>query len=158
MVANDGDITIGAQIASNGSALVSKGDIRLIGTSTDFNSSSATQLGLNLYAQGNILIDAYDLDSTGAGTFHSVKLQGVVYAWKDITVLAADGSGTSVGPFSLKGSLVAYGGDPAGASTAGTGNVTVSAGSVDITYDPSYVAGLAPAGPFSLEMLSWHQF
>ncbi|MBX3170689.1 MAG: hypothetical protein KF760_25010 [Candidatus Eremiobacteraeota bacterium] len=158
MVANDGDITIGAQIASNGSALVSKGDIRLIGTSTDFNSSSGTQLGLNLYAQGNILIDAYDLDSTSGGSFHSVKLQGVVYAWKDITVLAADGSGTSVGPFTLKGSMVAYGGDPAGPSTTGAGNVTVTAGSVDITYDPSYVAALAPAGPFSMEILSWHQF
>ncbi|MBS2034471.1 hypothetical protein JST97_05775 [bacterium] len=158
MLANDGDITIGAQIASNGSALVSKGDIHLIGTSTDFNSSSGTQLGLNLYAQGSITVDAYDLDATAGGTFHSVKLQGVVYAWKDVTVLAADGSGSSTGPFTLKGSLVAYGGDPAGSSTAGTGNVTITAGSVDITYDPSYVAGLAPAGPFSMKVLSWHQF
>lgn len=158
MLANDGDITIGAQIQSNGSALVSKGDIHLIGTSTDFNSSSGTQLGLNLYAQGSISIDAYDLDATAGGTFHSVKLQGVVYAWKDITVLAANGSGTSVGPFTLKGSLVAYGGDPAGSSTAGVGNITIAAGTVDVTYDPSYVASLAPTGPFSLEVLSWHQF
>jgi hypothetical protein len=158
MLASDGDITIGAQIASNGSALVSKGDIHLIGTSTDFNSSSGTQLGLNLYAQGSITVDAYDLDATSGGTFHSVKLQGVVYAWKDVTVLAANSSGTSTGPFTLKGSLVAYGGDPAGTSTAGVGNVTIQAGSMDVTYDPSYVAGLAPTGPFAMKVLAWHQF
>ena len=155
VMANNGDITIGAQVHSNGSAIVSQGDIALIGTSTDLSSTPGSQLGLNLYAQGDITIDAYELGASG-GAFHGVNLQGVIYAWHNITVLAADGS--SSGPFKLKGSLVAYGGDPAGSPSPGTAQASVTAGSMDITYDPTYVAGLAPGGPFTLEVVAWHQF
>jgi hypothetical protein len=155
VLANDGDITIGAQVHSNGSALVTKKDIALIGTSTDLSSTPGTQLGLNLYAQGNITIDAFDLDTSG-GTFHGVKLQGVVYAWHNINILASNGS--SAAPFNLKGSLVAYGGDPAGSPSPGTAEANVAASSIDITYDPSYVASLVSGGPFALEVVSWHQF
>ena len=155
VMANDGDITIGAQVHSNGSAIVSQKDIALIGTSTDLSSTPGSQLGLNLYAQGNITIDAYELGSSG-GTFHGVNLQGVIYAWHNIDILAADG--TSAGPFKLKGSMVAYGGDPAGSPSPGTAQANVKAGNMDITYDPSYVASLAPGGPFTLEVVSWHQF
>ena len=153
--ANDGNITIGAQIQGNGSALISKKDIALIGTSTELSSTPGAQLGLNLYAEGNITIDAYNLQSTG-GTFHGVDLKGIVYAWKNVAVLASDG--TSFAPFRLRGSMVAYGGDPSADPTPGLAEARVQAGTVDITYDPSYLASLMQGGPFSLEVLSWHEF
>ncbi|MBN9419656.1 MAG: hypothetical protein J0I12_29640 [Candidatus Eremiobacteraeota bacterium] len=153
--ANDGSITIGTQIKGVSSALVSKANIALIGTSTDLNSSPGTQLGLNLYAQGNITIDAFQLDSTG-GQFRSFNLAGIVYAWNDVNVLMGNSSGG--GSFSLKGGLVAYGGDPSTTAVAGQGKATLQAAAMSLTYDPSYMADLLSSGPFDLDIQSWHEF
>lgn len=153
--ANDGSITIGTQIKGVSSALVSKADISLIGTSTDLSSSPGTQLGLNLYAQGNITIDPFQIDSSG-GQFRSFSLGGIVYAWHDVNVLMANASGG--GTFNLKGGLVAYGGDPSTTAVAGQGKAFLQAAAVSLTYDPSYMADLLSSGPFDLNILSWHEF
>ncbi|MBX3166016.1 MAG: hypothetical protein KF760_01345 [Candidatus Eremiobacteraeota bacterium] len=155
-LANDGAITIGTQIKGTSSALVSKSDIALIGTSTDLSSSPGTQLGLNLYAQGNITIDAFQLDSSG-GQFRSFNLGGILYAWNDVNVLMGDSSGG--GTFNLRGGLVAYGGDPSQTSVAaGQGKANLKAASMSLTYDPAYLASLLSSGPFDLDILSWHEF
>lgn len=154
-LANSGKITIGAQVDGNGSSIVSESDIALIGTSTDLSSNPGSQLGLNLYSKGTITIDTYKLDSSGA-TFGSVNLKGIMYSWFGINVLA--GSDTESAPFTMRGSMVAYGGDPAGNPTPGMAQAAIKASSIDITYDPSYVANLVSGGPFTLDVLSWHEF
>lgn len=151
-----GNIIIGAQIQGNGAAIVSSGNISLIGTSSDLNSNAGTAMGLNLYSQGVVTIDAYKLDPSGTASFHGVKLQGVVYAWNGINILAGKASGSA--PFSLQGSMVAYGGDPTLASVAGSAPTNITAQSATLTFDPSYVVNLVRQGPFALTVLSWHEF
>lgn len=156
--ANEGNIVIGAQIEGNGSAIVAtgaNGNISLIGTSTDLSSSPGSQLGINLYATGTITLDAFKLDSSGS-SFGGVNLKGVMYAWHDINVLV--GNSSSSAPFTMRGSMVAYGGDPASNPTPGAAQALVRAGSVDLTYDPSYVTTLLNSGPFTLSVVALHEF
>ena len=151
-----GSIVLGSQIDGNGAALVSKEDIALIGTSTELSSRPGTQLGLNLYAQKTITIDTFKLDSAGSSEFRGISLAGIVYAWQGVNIYA--GNSTASGPFTLKGSIVSYGGDPASAPLAGSAKTNIRASSADIQYDPALATNLLQSGPFLLQTVSWHQF
>lgn len=152
----DGSIILGSQIQGNGAAIISGKDISLIGTSTELSSSPGSLLGLNLYAQGTINLDAFKLDPSGAGSFHGINLNGILYSWQGINVFA--GNSTTSADFHMRGSMVAYGGDPAGAPVVGAARTNIKARSANILFDPSYVASLVAGGPFSLQVVSWHEF
>ncbi len=152
----NGSMILGSQIQGNGAALISGKDISLIGTSTELSSSPGSLLGLNLYAQGTITIDAYKMDPSGTGSFHGVNLKGILYSWQGINVFA--GNSTTSADFNMRGSMVAYGGNPAAAPVVGGAATNIKARSASIVFDPSYVASLVAGGPFALQVVSWHEF
>jgi len=166
VVKNSGNLIFGSQIQGNGAALVSEGDIQLIGTSSDLSSTPGESVGLNLYAQGNILINSFKLDSTGAAEFHGVNLQGVVYSWGNVTVQVGDSSipTSSWGNINIRGALVAYGGDPGAAVTPysgsnSAGRIQISGAQVDVQFDPAYLTGLyqnVPT-PAPLQVSAWYE-
>lgn len=153
---SQGSLIFGSQIKGNGAALVAKKDIALIGTSSDLSSDPGAALGLNLYAEGQITIDAFKLDPNGLSSFHGINLHGVIYAWNGVQILA--GNATTSAPFSMVGSMVAYGGNPANAPQPGTAEALIEANSAGIQFDPSYVAGLVSHGPFTMTITAWHEF
>ena len=150
-----GSITLGSQVLGNGAALVSSKDISLIGTSTELSSEPGESLGLNLYAQGSINIDAFKLDRTTGG-FRNIAIRGILYAWQGVSIFAGRSGGNS--QFNLTGELVSYGGDPSSDPLAGSARTTIQANNSTITFDPSYVAGLLHSGPFTFQVLGWHEF
>lgn len=150
-----GSITLGSQVQGNGAALVSSKDISLIGTSNEFSSTPGEALGLNLYAQGTINVDAFKLD-TDTATFRSMSMKGILYAWQGVNIFA--GNSDSNSRFDLTGELVAYGGDPTGPPVPGVAKTTIHANNSTIIFDPSYVANLLETGPFSFQILAWHEF
>lgn len=119
------------------------------------SSTPGESLGLNLYAQGTITIDAFQLDTSNAA-FRNISLRGILYAWRGVNILAGNQGGNA--RFDLTGQLVAYGGDPAGAPQPGLAQTTIRANPSRIVFDPSYVAGLVSSGPFSFHTLAWHEF
>ena len=166
VVKNAGSLIFGSQIQGNGAALVSAADIQLIGTSSDLSSTPGNSMGLNLYAQKNILINSFKLDSAGTADFHGVKLQGVVYSWGNVTINVGDSSvpDSVWGTVKLVGTLVAYGGNPGSAvpgyvgATSG-GQVNISAGQADIEFDPAYLTGLYQSvpSPAPIQISAWHE-
>lgn len=163
---NDGNLVLGSQIQGNGAALVSKGDIQLIGTSSDLSSTPGASMGLNLYAEGDVLIAPFKLDSAGAASFHKVDMQGVVYSWGNVTINVGDSSvpNASWGALKLKGALVAFGGDPNNpvpgyAGPTSGGKVSIGGKNADIEFDPSYLMGLYQnlPSPLGMQIVSWHQ-
>lgn len=155
MANNHGSITLGSQVQGHGAALVSSKDISLIGTSSEFTSTPGEALGLNLYAQGNINIDAFRLNANN-GTFRNFAMKGILYAWEGVNIFA--GNSASNSRFNLTGELVAYGGDPSGPPVPGLAKTTIHANNSTIIFDPSYVANLLQGGPFSFQVVAWHEF
>ncbi|MBX3172131.1 MAG: hypothetical protein KF760_32300 [Candidatus Eremiobacteraeota bacterium] len=152
---NHGSITLGSQVQGHGAALVSSKDISLIGTSSEFTSTPGEALGLNLYAQGTINIDAFKLDAD-SGTFRNITMKGILYAWQGVNIFAGNSGSNS--RFDLTGEMVAYGGDPTGPPVPGVAKTTIHANNSTIIFDPSYVANLLESGPFSFQILAWHEF
>ena len=151
-----GNITLGTQVVGNGAAVVSAGNISLIGTSNNLSNSPNQALGLDLYSQNTITVNPFNLTSGGAASFGPTNLQGVVYAWQGINMVCGNSSASA--PFNMTGAMVAYGGDPSsGNVTPGAANASITASTVNVTYDPSYVAGLEASGPFTLGIVSWHE-
>ena len=65
-----------------------------------------------------------------------------MYAWGNITVNVGKlGSSLARGQFSLKGAVVAYGGDP-GQSSVTPHNISVTASSANLIFDPAYLQNL----------------
>lgn len=166
VVKNAGDLIFGSQIRGNGAALVSESDIQLIGTSSDLSSTPGESVGLNLYAQGNILINSFKLDSAGTAAFHGVNLEGVVYSWGNVIIQVGDSSipTSDWGNVNIKGAVVAYGGDPGlavpsyvGASSSG--RIRISGAQVEVEFDPAYLTGLYQnvPSPAPLQVTAWHQ-
>ncbi len=156
---NVGNLTIGAQVQGNGAALVSSGNISLIGTSNTLSTNPNAALGLDLYSQGSITIDPFHLPASGSSSVAATNLQGVIYAWQGINVLG--GNSTTSAPFNMTGAMIAYGGNPSGSpgsAGAGSGQTSITGSVINITYDPSYLAGLLNSGPFTLGIVSWHEF
>ena len=163
--ANAGNITFGSQVIGYGAAIVSNSNINLIGTSTDLSSTPGIALGLNLYAQGNIKIDPFNLDHVLPATFHAVGIQGVLYSWGNtsITVGNPDFPMSSWGNFTLQGAMVSYGGNPSaglpsmGAAYNGTTNITAMSSNVE--FDPSYLVNLRqnPPIPLPTKVSSWYE-
>ncbi len=110
---------------------------------------------MNLYAQGTINVDAFKLDSD-TGTFRNMSMMGILYAWKGINIFAGNSGSNS--RFDLTGEMVAYGGDPSGPPVPGVAKTTIHANNSTVIFDPSYVANLLQSGPFSFQILAWHEF
>lgn len=69
------------------------------------------------------------------------NLTGVLYTWKDFN------ANLGKGKLNIRGTLIAYGGDPSSATddapgTNGAGRITIDARAVHLTYDPSYIQDL----------------
>lgn len=151
-----GNLIFGSQVLGQGGALVSQKDVRLIGTSTDLSSAPDVGLGLNCYAKHDFIVDSYQVNGPGQIGFGKVNLTGVVYAWNNITISA--GTGTNAQPFTFRGAMIAYGGNPAGAPMQWSAQTNIQATTISVTYDPSYVSALTSSGPYFLQTLSWHEF
>lgn len=79
------------------------------------------------------------LDPTVSGS--DQNLTGVLYTWKDFNANLGNGK------LNIRGTLIAYGGDPSSATddapgTNGAGRITIDAKAVHLTYDPSYIQDL----------------
>jgi hypothetical protein len=153
-----GSIIIGTQVQGNGAAVVSSGNISMIGSSSTLTNTPGSSMGLDIYAQGSILINPYTRKPlpSGAGVVAPTNFQGVLYAWKDIDIM--NGNSTVSAPFNLTGAMIAYGGNPANSVIAGGSNVTINAQVVNITFDPSFIQSLESTGPFALGTVSWYEF
>lgn len=157
----DGDIRLTGGVRGKGGSIVAGGDLRITGMGADFSSFSYMQNadGVNMYARGDIVFNT--LDKNGSNyEFQDIKLKGIVYAWGDFMAnLGSDGSKAKWGNLEMEGTLIAYGGDPAGkpATDPGKGRVDITAGKVKLTFDPAYAGALTSTLPpgYRLKPISW---
>ena len=134
------DITLGGMVEGQGGAVVTAGNLSLLGNGLDL-SANRTSNGINLYSGGDILVDGFAFDDSSS-LYNDVSLEGVMYAWGNITINAGKlGSNLARGKFSLKGAAVAYGGDP-GQSNLTPHNISVTAASANLIFDPAYFQNL----------------
>jgi len=151
ILSSEGSVRLGAKLTGRGGSITSAGDIRIVGDG-DTSLSASVKDGLTLYAKGNVVMSGLKEVPVGSNNweYKDVNLKGVVYAWGDIDIKLGhdDPSVSKHGDFFLQGSIVAYGGDPAGAPGAGgNGSISVDANSVEFKYDPVYLTQLALSPP-----------
>lgn len=156
-----GDITLAGMLDGRGGAVVAEGNLALLGNGLDLEASQAAASSINLYSAGNILIDGFAFDDSSS-RYNPISLKGVMYSWGDITVNAGNvGSNLPWADFSLWGSMVAYGRDPADpAATANPRNIKVVARHAELTFDPAYMFNLnhSPVNPnSSFRVRAYHQ-
>lgn len=138
---SEGNVRFGANVKGQGGSITSGGTIRLIGAGTDL--SASIEDGLNLYAKGDIILSSLKEKNVGDYEFKDFKMKGVIYAWGDIIAKIGydDPSVGKWGRFSLRGALVAYGGNPSGLpGTNGKGKIDIRARDVKLEFDPAYMA------------------
>lgn len=149
---SQGDIRIGGGVFGQGGSITSQGQIRISGLGTDLSANPNGQEGVSLYAKGDIVLSALKPTGTsGSYTYGDFNLKGVVYTQSNFEAKLGydDPSVGDWGNLALTGSLVAYGGDPAGEPGAnGNGSIKVTAKKFDLTFDPAYMNMLdgSPAG------------
>ena len=134
------DVTLGGMLEGQGGAVVTAGNLSLLGNGLDLSGQRSSN-SINLYSAGDILVDAFAFDDSSS-LYNNVSLEGVMYAWGNITVNVGKlGSSLARGQFSLKGAVVAYGGDP-GQSSVTPHNISVTASSANLIFDPAYLQNL----------------
>lgn len=164
VLSSSGNVRIGAGVFGTGGSITSEGDIRIVGARTDLAANPNGAQGVNLYAQGDIILSALAPDPNNPGNFvyHDFDLKGVIYTWSNFSAqLGYQGNDVSRwGSLNIEGALVAYGGDPSedepGAN--GGGVIDLVAGSANVTFDPGYLAGLQEnPTPSPLDRLYWNR-
>lgn len=158
-LSGDGDIRLTGAVQGTGGSITSGGDIRITGLGADFSASGGGAQAVNMYACGDITFSSLQPEGPGLG-YANVHLKGVVYSWGDfVAKLSHSSLPGRGGQFTLDGSLIAYGGDPAvdAPGQNGLGYVEMLADQIDMTFDPSYVGGLDSKLPtdFNLQRVSW---
>ena len=157
-----GDVRLGTRVTGEGGSITSEGDIRLVGHGTDL--AASLENGLAMYAGGDIVVSALKETSIGSNNweYKNVGLRGVLYAWGDVDVKLShdDPSVSGHGQFRMQGSMVAYGGDPAGLPGAdGNGRMDIDANDTELRYDPVYLLLISqsqPPGP--LKQILYHAY
>ena len=165
-----GDVTIFAGISGKSGTITSEGDVNILagrqlkmeqesGSGTDTEPDDTddpdeeapredrnTALQLNIYTEKNLNIstDSARLKE-GKGGYRDLTFKGLLYSWGNVTVHAANpGETKRNGALTLKGSLVAYGNDPASGAPGGglgngsNGNVVIKAKNANLNWDPSF--------------------
>ncbi len=150
---SDGSLTFGAQVDGKSSSIVSGKDIKVIGAGTSIEIPKKSQ-GLSIYAKGDVTLSSYNPSNGGkkdksgnpkGQRYNNVSLTGVVYTWGDFKAILGSQTLTDPkywGSFDLKGTLVAYGGDPTagpGVDGKGKGKVEIVANGADMVFDSSYL-------------------
>ncbi len=165
-----GDIFLGAKVEGQNGSITTPGDLKLVGGG-DLAAPyvGLEEVGVNMYARGNITLNSYDEDNGSNSRYKDFKLAGVIYAWGDFTFEGAPPeTGVKLGyamgewgKLDLTGSLVAYGRDPSQglpSAATGKGNVNLRGRHVKLTYDSAYIGGLRNSfGVGSLRVSSWSE-
>jgi len=137
-----GDTVLAGMLQGNGGAVVSAGNLSLLGNGVDLAAASDSENGINLYSCGDILIDGFAFDGSGS-RYNDIKLQGVMYSWGDIIVNAGQPtSSLAWGGFDLRGAMVAFGMDPSSSGTPSPKNIQITARQARLTFDPAYLSNL----------------
>lgn len=150
-----GTVRLGANLKGEGGSITSGGTIRVVGNGTEL--SASLEDGLTLYAKEDVVMSSLKEKPVGSNNweYKDLKLKGVVYAWGNIEakINNDDPSVKKAGKFELEGTMVAYGGDPAGNPGAGAGGaISILAGDVKLKYNPAYLLQLdttPPPGPLT---------
>ena len=151
---------LAGMLEGKGGAVVSAGNLSLLGNGVDLQASVDATSGINLYGCGDILIDGFAFDDSSS-RYNNISLKGVMYSWGQITVNAGKvGSSLPWGRFDLTGAMVAFGRDPSSSGTASARNISVTARSARLTFDPVYLSNLldSPVSPDSRFVVrAYHQ-
>jgi hypothetical protein len=143
---NNGSFVFGAQVDGKNSAIVSGGEVKVVGAGVDLLSDTVKPNGLTIYAKGDVTLSTFNpANDTGAEKFNKISLKGVVYTWGNFkAILGSNEMGANQwGTLDLKGALVAYGGDPSlDPGLNGNGEVEIKARNANLTLDSSYLINL----------------
>lgn len=143
-----GNVRFGANVKGQGGSITSEKSIKLVGNGTDLSASLAD--GLTLYAKDDVVLSSLQDKGNSKWEYKDIKIKGVIYSWGDIDINTAnpDSSVNKQGKFQLEGTMVAYGGDPAGnPGSNGDGTIDVQANEASIKFDPAYLLQLTTAPP-----------
>lgn len=155
-----GETILAGMLEGNGGAVVSAGNLSLLGNGVDLAAASDAENGINLYSCGDILIDGFAFDDSGS-RYNDIKLQGVMYSWGDIIVNAGRAnSSLAWGGFDLRGAMVAFGMDPSASGVPSPKNIQITARRARLTFDPAYLSNLVeePITPESRFLVrAYHQ-
>ncbi len=152
-------VTVGANLVGNGGSVTSQGEINLFGFGVNLAASTAN--GVSLYAKKDINISTFyqsAIDSSGkpaAVGYRDVSLTGVVYAWGNIKAIIGDPNKSNTWKdFNLTGTMVAYGGDPAGTKFDPT-DISITAKEAHLKFDSTYLLNLMKTPSVKLERTSY---
>lgn len=146
-----GNVVLAGRLDGQGGAVVADGNISLLGNGVDLKAGQ-TSNKLNLYSAGNIVIDGFAFDDSSS-VYNNVNLEGVAYAWGGLTVNVGKlGSKLDWGNFTLRGAMVAFGGDPEQeAGSTDSSSIQIVARDADLLFDGAYLLNLqdSPVKPNS---------
>ncbi len=173
-VSCSGKVTLGTRLWGDGGAITAEDDITIVGA----GSLSALELeeggdGLSLYSKGDIELNAYKYaNNHSRGRYGDLKFNGVLYSWGDIRLKFAPKPDDPTpnnyyrffGQLTVRGAVVAYGGDPGDAPGSGSGGVGAGRGNIELeaawaklVYDPKYIGSLdTSAIPDRMNLISWN--
>lgn len=166
----DGDIFLGAKVEGQNGSITTAGNLKLVGGG-DLAAPlvGLEEVGVNMYARGDITLNSYDEKNGSNSRYKDFKLAGVIYTWGNFTFEGGARPGGFLsgyalgeqGKLDLTGALVAYGRDPSlglPSSVGGKGRVDMRGRHVKLTYDSAYIGGLKQSlGVGGLRISSWSE-
>lgn len=153
-LSSDGNIRIGAKLKGEGASITSQGTLAVVGAGADLSATANAEEGVNMYAKGDITLSTLKEKGNDKYEFKDIKLKGLVYTWGDFNAkMGNDDSGVKRGKFSLEGTLVAFGGDPANGKPNNTskGLVNINAEEVKLKFDPAYLLSVMKTLPDNVQ-------
>lgn len=136
-------IVLAGALEGHGGAVVTEGDLQLLGNGVNLSAAEDSANKINLYSTGDILIDGFAFDDSSS-RYNDVSLKGVMYSWGNIRINVGNPQGQLAwGNFNLEGAMVAFGGDPG--NTAGNQvarQISITAAHTDLAFDPVYLLNL----------------
>ena len=130
-----------ATVASTGNIVVASPSVNVLRTSPtagEVETDVPAAQSISFFTGANLYFSSYQASGTSA-FFNDLKLEGLLYAFGNITCYQDDPAGgvTREGRLSLKGAMIGYGADPA-LGTPGTGaggQVQLFTNAADLTLD-----------------------
>lgn len=153
-LSSDGNVRIGAKLKGEGASITSQGTLSVVGAGADLSATANAEEGVNMYAKGDITLSTLKDNGNDDYEFKDIKLKGLVYTWGDFNAkMGTDEPGVNSGKFSLEGTLVAFGGDPANGKPANTkkGLVNITAEDVKLKFDPAYLLSVMKTLPDNVQ-------
>ena len=153
-LSSDGNIRIGAKLKGEGASITSQGSLSVVGAGADLSATANAEEGVNMYAKGDITLSTLKDKGNDQYEFKDIKLKGLVYTWGDFDAkMGNDDPSVKRGKFSLEGTLVAFGGDPANGKPTNTnkGLVSIDAEEVKLKFDPAYLLSVMKTLPENVQ-------